>query len=81
MKQIKNCESNRLKFSLFYILNYSLPIFVINLLFYKSKGLNFKEIMFLEAITSFVTIFCEIPSGMLADTYGRKNILNTAAPL
>ena len=75
MQKARSLDLNKDKFALFYVLNYSLPICVVNLLFYKSKGLSFKEIMFLEAITSIVTILLEIPSGVLADTYGRKNLL------
>lgn len=45
------------------------------MLFLISKGLGFKEIGILYAIREIMINIFEIPSGFIADTYGRKNSL------
>ena len=45
------------------------------LLFLKHKGLTYTEIGSLYAIREITTNLAEIPTGILADTYGRKNAL------
>ncbi len=74
MKDLKSIR-NEVLFEIFYVLSSSLPIFIVNILYYKSKGLNFKEIMLLQAISSFVVVMLEVPSGILADLYSRKKIM------
>jgi len=43
--------------------------------FYESNGLSMKEIMVLQAVCSVVIVVLEIPSGYLADVWGRKRTL------
>ena len=40
--------------------------------FYLHRGLSYTEILALEGILSIVIILCEVPTGMIADKYGRK---------
>jgi len=49
-----------------------MPIVV---LFYESNGLEMKDIMLLQAVYSIVIVILEIPSGYLADVWGRKRTL------
>lgn len=49
-----------------------MPIVV---LFYESNGLKMKDIMILQAVYSIVIVILEIPSGYLADVWGRKHTL------
>jgi MFS family permease len=49
-----------------------MPIVV---LFYESNGLKMKDIMVLQAIYSVVIVILEIPSGYLADVWGRKRTM------
>lgn len=49
-----------------------MPIVV---LFYESNGLTMKDIMILQAVYSIVIVILEIPSGYLADVWGRKRTL------
>lgn len=43
--------------------------------FYESNGLSLQDVMSLKAIYSIAIVVFEIPSGYLADLFGRKNIL------
>ena len=54
----------------------AMPIIVI---FFQEKGLNLMEIMLLQSVYSLTVAITEIPSGYLADYFGRKNsiILST----
>ena len=49
-----------------------MPIVV---LFYESNGLKMKDIMMLQAVYSIVIVILEIPSGYLADVWGRKRTI------
>ena len=43
--------------------------------FYLNKGLNYTQILSLGAITSIAIILTEVPTGRIADKFGRKNSL------
>jgi len=45
------------------------------LLYLKSKGISYTEIGSLYAIREILTYFMEVPTGIIADLYGRKNAL------
>ena len=49
-----------------------MPIIV---LFYEENGLNLQEIFLLKSIYSIVLVSLDIPTGYLADAWGRKNCL------
>ena len=53
-----------------------MPIVV---LFYESNGLKMKDIMVLQAVYSIMIVILEIPSGYLADVWGRKRTLMLGA--
>lgn len=53
-----------------------MPIVV---LFYESNGLQMKDIMILQAIYSIVIVALEIPSGYMADVWGRKRTMMLGA--
>jgi len=53
-----------------------MPIVV---LFYESNGLTMKDIMVLQAVYSIMIVILEIPSGYLADVWGRKRTLMLGA--
>jgi len=53
-----------------------MPIVV---LFFQENGLNLKEVMILQGTYSFMVAAMEIPSGYLADVFGRKNTLLTGS--
>jgi MFS family permease len=44
-------------------------------LFYESNGLKMKDIMILQAIYSIMIVILEIPSGYMADVWGRKKTI------
>ena len=43
--------------------------------FYESNGLMMKDIMILQAVYSIAIVILEVPSGYLADVWGRKKTL------
>ena len=51
-----------------------MPIIV---LFYEENGLNLQEIFLLKSIYSIVLVSLDIPTGYLADAWGRKNCIIT----
>lgn len=53
-----------------------MPIVV---LFFESNGLQMKDIMVLQAIYSVMIVVLEIPSGYMADVWGRRNTILTGA--
>lgn len=55
-----------------------MPIIV---LFYQENGLSLKDVLTLQAIYSIAIIVLEIPSGYLADIWGRKNTMILGAIL
>jgi MFS family permease len=50
----------------------AMPIIV---LFYQENGLSMTDVLFLQAIYSISIVVMEIPSGYLADIWGRKNTI------
>ena len=50
----------------------AMPIIV---LFFQENGLTLMEVMILQSVYSFTVAITEIPSGYLADYFGRKNSL------
>ena len=55
-----------------------MPIIV---LFYQENGLSLRDVLTLQAIYSIAIIVLEIPSGYLADVWGRKNTIILGAIL
>jgi sugar phosphate permease len=55
-----------------------LPIWVI---YYQQRGLNLVEIGLLESATWIISAFADIPTGALADRYGRKVCMSAGALL
>jgi len=68
-------RSNIWKFYLFDIfagMLFAIPVIV---LFWQENGLSLTQIMILQSFFSLLLVVLEIPTGYLADIYGRKNIL------
>ena len=53
----------------------------IAILFFQDNGLNLKEVMILQGVYSFAVAIMEIPSGYIADVFGRKHTLSAGAIL
>lgn len=43
--------------------------------FFQSKGLTVADVYYLQAFFAFIVVICEVPSGYIADTFGRKTAL------
>lgn len=70
-------ESNIWKMYLYMVL-YSLMFFTpVIVLFYQDNGLSLTQIMLLQSIASILFVILEVPSGYIADLFGRKKALTT----
>ncbi len=77
---MKNTEREKLKsniwkfyfFDIFGAMLFVVPIIV---LFWQENGLNLTQIMILQSLFSIAMVILEVPTGYLADIYGRKNIM------
>ena len=74
-----NVHSNIWKLYVIKGLKWFMIVMPIVVLFFQENGLNLKEVMILQGIYSFMVAAMEIPSGYLADVFGRKNTLLTGA--
>lgn len=72
---------NRKKYYLYQLFNELMPIYPLYLLLFESKGLTVTQISLLLAIWSLPGIVLEIPSGILADRWSRKNLIVLGAIL
>ncbi|MBW3020049.1 MFS transporter, partial [Candidatus Woesearchaeota archaeon] len=52
------------------------PILV---LFWQENGLNFKQIMILQSLYSILVVLLEVPTGYVADIFGRKHSISAAS--
>jgi MFS family permease len=68
-------ESNIWKLNLLQVCRWFMLIMPVIVLFYYDNGLSMQQVMLLQAIYSLVLVACEIPSGYISDTLGRKNCL------
>ena len=67
-----NVHSNIWKLYVIKGLKWFMIVMPIVVLFFQENGLNLKEVMILQGIYSFMVAAMEIPSGYLADVFGRK---------
>lgn len=52
-----------------------IPAYVIERLFWQQRGMNVQMVVYCEIIYAVTVILLEIPSGVLADRFGRKKLL------
>jgi predicted MFS family arabinose efflux permease len=52
-----------------------IPAYVIERLFWQERGMNITMVVYCEIIYALVITVCEIPSGMMADRFGKKRVL------
>ena len=70
-----NIYSNIWKLYVIKGLKWFMIVMPIVVLFFQENGLSLQEVMILQGIYSFMVAAMEIPSGYLADVFGRKNTL------
>ncbi len=58
-----------------------IPAYVIERLFWEMRGMTIQQVIFTEIIFAVTIILLEIPSGVLADKWSRKNLLILGALL
>lgn len=66
---------NKNLYYLYKLIQHLVPIYPIYLLFFESMGLSASEISLLLAIWSGSCVILEVPTGILADHWSRKNLL------
>ncbi len=52
-----------------------IPAYVIERLFWQERGMDVQMVVYCEIIYAFTVVLLEIPSGILADYFGRKRLL------
>lgn len=72
MERFKN---NIQKIYLYYFFRSFILAYVIERLFWASRGMSITDTVYTEFVYAFAMIFLEIPSGLWADRYGRKNVI------
>ncbi len=68
-------QKNILKFYWYRLTKFGLFHIAIMVLFYQQRGLSFSQIMILQSFYYFAKVFSEVPTGALADRFGRKKSL------
>jgi MFS family permease len=68
-------EKNILKFYWYRLAKFGLFHIAIMVLFYQQRGLSFSQIMVLQSFYYFAKVLSEVPTGALADRFGRKKSL------
>jgi MFS family permease len=68
-------EKNILKFYWYRLTKFALFHIAIMVLFYEQRGLSFSQIMILQSFYYFAKVLSEVPTGALADRFGRKKSL------
>ena len=57
------------------LMNFFLSLFFISpvaMFFYRQRGLDLTQVLFLESVLSFCIVLFEVPTGIVADKFGRK---------
>ncbi len=52
-----------------------IPAYVIERLFWEERGITVQEVVYTEVIFAVTIVLLEIPSGIVADKWGRKNMI------
>jgi MFS family permease len=68
-------EKNIPKFYWYRLTKFALFHIAIMVLFYEQRGLSFSQIMVLQSFYYFAKVLSEVPTGALADRFGRKKSL------
>ena len=76
-----NKNFNEKHFYIYKFLNDCLPIYAFYVILFREQGMSVTEISLLISFWSLVALFTEVPSGIIADRWNRKNMLFIAAIL
>lgn len=68
-------KHNITKIYLYYIFRSFILAYVIERLFWASRGMSIADTVYTEFVYAFVIILLEVPSGLWADRYGRKLVI------
>lgn len=71
----KNVYSNIKKLNLFWFFHNLIFAYVIERLFAIERGLSVQQMVYLEIIYAFSIVVLEIPTGLLSDSWSRKNVM------
>ncbi|MEH7239024.1 MFS transporter [Bacillus sp. JJ1562] len=52
-----------------------IPAYVIERLFWEQRGMTIQMVVYTEIIFAITVVFLEVPSGIIADKWGRKNMI------
>jgi len=75
MTRSKRLKRNILYVQLYYFFRSFIFAYVIERLFWRSRGISIAETVYIEIIYGATIILLEIPTGVLADRFSRKNVI------
>ena len=81
MNKIKRLENNIKYISLYFFFRSFIFAYVIERLFWRSRGISISETVYLEFVYAVVIIALEIPTGLWADCWQRKSLISGGAVL
>ncbi len=58
-----------------------IPAYVIERLFWEARGMTIQQVVYTEILYAATIVLLEVPTGILADRYGRKKLIVLAAAL
>ncbi|MGP4081582.1 MFS transporter [Pseudalkalibacillus sp. R45] len=56
-----------------------IPAYVIERLFWEERGMSIQMVVYTEIIYAITIVFLEVPTGIIADKWGRKNLIIASA--
>lgn len=75
MNRKRKLKNNIINIQLYYFFRSFIFAYVIERLFWRSRGISIAETVYIEIIYAAVIILMEVPTGMLADRFTRKHII------
>lgn len=75
MNRKQKLRSNIINIQLYYFFRSFIFAYVVERLFWRSRGISIAETVYIEIIYAAIIIVMEIPTGMLADRWTRKHII------
>ena len=75
MKDVEYGKRNRILLYIYEFISTMILFYIVDTLFYLERGISSSAYMFFVVVMYITKLIFEIPSGILADKYGKKKIL------
>ena len=81
MNRKRLLKNNFLWIQLYYFFRSFIFAYVIERLFWRSRGISIADTVYIEIIYAVTLVFMEVPTGIWADRWSRKRMINIGAIL